>query len=149
MTADQVAKIFILGMHGDCGVAQHGFGARGGDREHFVAALDRVADVPEMAFGFAALHFQVGNGRLEFRIPIHQTAVAIDQALGVQRDEHFADGFRQALIHRETFARPVQTGAEAAQLGGDGTAGLGFPIPDAGEKGVAAQSLAGGFFLGE
>ena len=149
VAADQIGVARILGVHGHRHVAQHRFGARGRHRDGAIAALDRIDDVPEIALHLAALDFQVGDRGLEFRIPVHQTPVAIDQALIVQRDEHRAHGLVQALVHGEAFARPIETGAEAAQLARDGAAGFRLPIPHARQERLAPHRLARGAFLAQ
>ena len=60
----------------------------------------------------------------------------------MQLDEHFHDRARQALVHREAFARPVAGSAEALQLVDDDAAALGLPLPDALEKFGAAHVAA-------
>ncbi len=148
--ADKIGKPRILGMHRHGGIAQHGFGAGGSDGDETVRrALDRVGDVPEISGQFPAFDLEVGNGGLEFRVPVHQPPVAVDQPLAVQRDEHFAHRGRQALVHGEALARPVQRGAEAAQLAGDGAAQLGLPLPDAFQEPRAAECLAADPLLGQ
>ena len=51
--AVEIVVALVLGVDGDGGVAEHGFGAGGGDGEELAGhANDRVADVPEAALGF-------------------------------------------------------------------------------------------------
>ena len=54
------------------------------------------------------------------RAPVDDVSAAIDQALLMQADEGFAHGARQAGIHSEILARPVDGGAEALHLVEDG-----------------------------
>ena len=112
--ADQVAIAFVVGMHRDGAVAQHGFRPRG--RHHDEACgilriervpLQRIAQVPQAALDFDLLNLEVGNCRQQFRIPVDQPLVLVDQALTMQFDEHLHDRARQALVHRETLARPI------------------------------------------
>ena len=77
-----------------------------------------------------------------FGVPVHQPLVFVDQAFAVQLDEHLHDGARQALVHREAFARPVAGSAEALQLIDDDAAALGLPLPDAFEEFGAAHVAA-------
>jgi len=96
-----------------------------------------------MATHLAALDLEIRYGGLELRVPVHQPAVAVDQALAMQRHEHLAHRTRQALVHGEPFARPVERRAETPELLRDGPAGLGLPAPHPfGEPGTA-QRLAG------
>jgi hypothetical protein len=75
-------------------------------------------------------------------MPVHQPLGAVDQALLVERDEHFADSLAEALVHGEALARPVGGGAETLQLVEDGTAGLGLPLPYALEEFLTAHVAA-------
>ena len=87
--ADQVLEPFVFRMHRDRDVAEHGLGPRRSDDDEFVAAFDRIFDVPEIALGLDLHHFEIGNGGLEFWIPIDQSLVLIDEAFAIQCDEHF------------------------------------------------------------
>ena len=86
--AVQVAVALVLGMHGDAGVAEHGLGPGGGDGDELaVAALDRVAEVPEMAVDLLLLHLEVGDRGLQRAVPVDQPLVLVDQPGLVQADE--------------------------------------------------------------
>ncbi len=134
-------------MHGDCHVPQHGFRPGGGDGDPLVAcfpsAFHRVADRPQRALHLAAFHLQVGDRGLELGVPVHQPAVAVDQPLAVQADEHFSYGVGQPSIHGEPLARPVERGAEPAQLPGDRAARLRLPRPHPADELLAPQRLPG------
>ena len=105
-------------------------------------ALDRIAQIPQAALDLDLLHLEIGNRGEQFRVPVHQPLVLVDQPLAVQFDEHLHDRARQALVHRETFARPVAGGAEPLQLVDDDAAALGLPLPDPLEKFGAAHVAA-------
>ena len=92
-----------------------------------------------MALALDLLHFQVGNRRVQFRVPVHKAFVLVNQTFPVQFDKDFRDRFRAALIHGETFARPVGRRPEGAELVGDGAAGLSLPLPDLLEKCLATD----------
>jgi hypothetical protein len=147
MPADEVLVAFVFGMHHHCHVAEHGLGAGGGDGEtgqsaHTVWFGQRIADVPHETIFFFLHHFQIGYGGVQFRIPVHQTFAAIDQAFVEQAHECFGDSFRQFLVHRKALARPVRRGAEAAHLLGDGVAGVFLPLPHFFDEFPAAQIVA-------
>ena len=61
----------------------------------------------------AVLDFEIRDRRLEMRIPIDHTLVAIDQVFFVELNKHFADGLdhliirRASLAHCELLARPI------------------------------------------
>src|SRR5438270_9095850 len=57
-------------------------------------------------------------------------------------DEGVRDRALIALVHRETLARPVARGAEAAELASDRAARLRFPFPDVLEESLATDLRA-------
>ena len=60
--------------------------------------------------------FQIGDGGLAAGAPVDHVLAAIDEALFLQAHEGFADGARQAGVHREALARPIEAGAFAPDL---------------------------------
>ena len=147
--ADQMAVALVVRMHRDRGIAEHGLGPRGRDHDEGRGivrvegfALDRIAQIPQAALDLDLLHFEIGNRGEQFRIPVHQPLVLVDQPFAVQFDEHLDDGARQALVHGEAFARPVAGGAEPLQLIDDDAAALGLPLPDPFEEFGAAHLAA-------
>ncbi|MNS53284.1 hypothetical protein D3C72_860350 [compost metagenome] len=145
--ADQVRVALVLGVDHHGGVAEHGFRARGGHGQvgqavHGVRLGQRVVDVPERAFLFHAVHFQVGHGRAQHRVPVDQALAAVDQALFEQADEHLGHGLRHLGRHREVLARPVDRRPHAAHLARDGGARLLLPLPDLLDELFAAEVMA-------
>src|SRR5215207_5269412 len=133
MLADEAAEALIVGMHRDAGVAEHGLGPCRRDRDEAIRlALDRVADVPELALDLDLLHLEIRDRGLEARIPVHEALVAVDQLVAVELDEDLDDGARQPLVHGEAAARPVAGGAEAAELAEDDAFRLLLLLPDLG-----------------
>ena len=68
MLADEALVALVVGMDGDGGVAEHGLGPRGGDDDvgrRIVGiegrALDRIAQMPEMALGLDLLDLEIGD----------------------------------------------------------------------------------------
>ncbi len=148
--ADEVGVALILGMDRDAGVAEHCLGTgRCYDEETPALALDRVADVPQLALGFPALDFEVRDHRVHDRIPIDQALVAVDQPLPVEGDKHPAHRRREAAIHREALAAPIGGRPEAAQLPGDRAARLRLPLPDPLDELLAAEVVLVDLSLGE
>ena len=94
-------------------VAQHGFGTRRGHHQTAVAVAARVADVPEMPFFLFGQHLQVGDGRVQHRVPVHQPLAAVDEALVVQADKHFLHRMGKPFVHGETLPAPVHGRAQA------------------------------------
>ncbi len=154
--ADQRFVALVVRVHRDGGVAEHGFRTGGGNDQEVIAlggfnAIGQwVFQVPQEAFLFVVFHFEVGNRRVQFGVPVDQTLAAIDQAVLMQTHEGFLDRFREAVVHGEALAAPVDGRAEAADLPADVAAGLIFPLPDFLEKFFPAQIvtiLALGFEL--
>ncbi|MNN26403.1 hypothetical protein D3C81_1399080 [compost metagenome] len=79
---------------------------------------------------------------MQLGVPVDQALAAVDQAVLVQAHEGFLDRLGEALVHGEALARPVHRGAEAADLPGDGAAGLFLPLPDLLEELLAAEVVA-------
>ena len=127
-------------MHGDGGVPQHGL--RPGRRHDDIPALlalDRIAQMPEMAVDLALFDLQVRDRGVEFRVPVDQPLVAVDQAFLVELHEDAQHGAGQALVHGEALARPVAGRAQPAQLLQDRAAGFLPPGPDLFDEGFAAD----------
>ncbi len=150
--ADQVGIALIVRIHRDRGIAQHRLRPRGGDHDEAgrilgieSLALQRIAQIPETALDLDLLHLEIGNRGQQFRVPIHQPLVLVDQPFAMQLHEHFCHCARQALVHRKAFARPVAGGAEPLQLIDDDAAALGLPLPDPLEEFGAAHVAAARF----
>ena len=147
--ADQGTETLILRMHRHRGVAKHRL--RTGGRHHQMvlavggprAAAQRIAEVPQAALLLHVDHFEVGDGRAQHRIPVHQPLAAVDQALLMEPDKDLDDGPGEAGVQREPFPRPVEGGAHAPQLLGDVAAGLSLPLPHPLDEPVAAEFVAG------
>ncbi len=134
----EVARVLGVDRHG--GVAEHGFRARRGYSQKAARhAVDRIADVPEVALDVAVRHFQVGDGRVATRAPVDHVLAAVNQALFVEADENLSHGAGESGIEGEALARPIATGAEADHLVLDGVAGLRLPFPNAFFELVAAE----------
>ncbi len=95
--------------------------------------------MPEAALDLMRLHLEIADRGAEAGVPIHQPFVAVNQPLFVQIDEHFQDGFRKALVHREALVRPIHRAAEAAELLGDFPAALFLPFPHLGDEILAGE----------
>ena len=130
-----MARIVRVHRHGD--IAQQGLRARGRHHDALVRALDRVGDVPERTLLLDRVDLEVGDRRVQLGVPVDQPRPAVDQPVAVEPHEHLDDGARDRLVHGEALGAPVQRGAQAAQLPGDGIAGFTLPVPDALDKGVA------------
>ena len=103
----QVGVALIALIHRNRSIAEHGFGARCGDGDKFVAIDDRVANFPQLARNLLVLDFEIRDCRLAARAPVDDVLPAIDQALLMQPNEHLAHRSREVVIHGEVFAAPI------------------------------------------
>src|SRR5262249_56253264 len=85
--------------------------------------------MPQVPLDLDHVDLKVGDGALEFRVPVDEALVFVDQARIVKIDEHLEHGPAQALVHGEPLAAPIARGAKALQLIHDGPAALAFPLP--------------------
>ena len=107
MLADKCLIAWVVGMHGNAGIAQHGFGPRGGNGDVAAAILKRIVEVPHMAVDFFLHHLKVGNCRQKPWVPVNKALVFVNQPLFVKRDKHLHHGLRQAVIHGKALAAPI------------------------------------------
>ncbi len=142
MLADKVPIALILRIHGDAGVAQHGFGTRGGDDKLLLGVLDRITDIPEGAWNILIFDLRVREGGAAVRAPVDDAAALIDQTLLVEPTEGLAHGLGAGLVHGEAAAIPVTGNAHALLLLDDAVAVLFLPFPDALEELVAPEVVA-------
>src|SRR5579864_89076 len=139
---------FIMRMHCDGDIAQHGLRPRSRDDDKFTAAFDRIFDVPEMTLRLDLLNLQIRNSSFERRVPIDQPLILVDEAFPIKvhkRLKHRANHLfvRVAtLSHGEALARPVAGGAEPLELADDDAAGFRLPFPDSLDEGLAAHGAA-------
>src|SRR5215831_11986739 len=97
--------------------------------------------MPQVPLDLGHVDLEVGDGALEFRVPVDEALVLIDQACIIKIDEHLEHGLAQALVHGEPLAAPIARGAKALQLIDDGTAALGFPLPHVLDEFVATDLM--------
>ena len=141
--ADEVLVARVLRVHRHGAVPQHGLRAGGGDHHIAGAVGQRVAHVPHLPGLFLGQHLQVRDGGVQDRVPVDQALATVDKPFLEEAHEDLAHCRRQALVHGEALVLPVEGGTHAAQLAGDGAAGLLLPLPNALDEGVAAQVVAG------
>ena len=141
--ADEMLVALVRRVDRDAGVAEHGLRTGGGDGEIVVAVLERVADIPERAGHILILDLRVGQRRAAVRAPVDDAVALVDEALFIQLAECLAHGLGAALIHGEAAAIPVAGHAEGLLLLDDAVAILLFPRPDALQKRITAEIIAG------
>lgn len=142
---------FRIGMDGDGGISEHGFGAGGGDFDkEALFTEDRVAEIPKLGVDGLIDEFVVGEGGLDACGPVDQAFATVDQAFVEEGEEDVTNGFGKAGGHGELGAFPVEGGAEAFELSEDPGFVEVFPRPDPFEHGLSAEIVAGeSFFLPE
>ena len=137
--ADQMRIPFIRGVDGYRRIAQHGFGASGGD-DDFPAAVRRgIADMPKRSCFLGVLHLRVRKRRLTAGTPIDNSVPAINQALIVKVDERLPHRAGALFVHRERLSRPIAGRAHSALLERDAPAVLLRPLPRALQKALSAH----------
>ena len=98
--------------------------------------------MPHRALFFHAFHFQIRHRRAQHGIPVHQPLATVNQTLLKQAHEHFGNGLRARLVHREILALPIGRAADAAHLLRNRAAGDVFPCPYFFQKRLAPQIVA-------
>ncbi len=123
--ADQVPVALVVRVDGDRGVTEHRLGPGGGDDDGVLALA--VADRDQLSVVVLVLHLDVRDGGQAARTPVDDALGPVDQLVVEELLEDGLDGLRQALVHGEALARPVDAVAEPAHLAGDLAAGLRLP----------------------
>ena len=80
------------------------------------AVFQRVAEPPQLAVDFNLLDLDVGDCRLEVRVPVHQALAPVDEPLVVKILENPENRIVKARVHREAVPRPVAGGSKSLQL---------------------------------
>ena len=145
--ADQRLITLIFRVHRHSRITQHGFRTGGGNDQIILAISggravgQRITQVPQRTGLVVVLHFQIGNGGMERRVPVHQPLATVDQPVLVQTDKGLLHRSGHALIHGEALTAPIHRTAQAANLTGNGAAGLLLPLPDLLQKLLPAQVM--------
>ena len=107
LLADEMLVALVGGVYRDGSVAQHRLWTGRRDDQVAAAVRERIAQVPQAAgFGLRD-HFEIGQCRVQDRVPVHETLAAIDQSILVQAHEGLEHGLGEACVHREAVTRPV------------------------------------------
>ena len=143
--ADDRRIAFVRRVHRNGAVAQHGFGARRGDRDIVprlaqgdipvfvlldvfigLAAGQRVLEVPHVARDLDILDLEIGNRGFKMRVPVHKPFAAIDQPLVEHVDKDLDDGVVEIRRNRVAvgIARRAAHGEGFARPVGRGTQAL-------------------------
>ena len=137
--ADVVPIALIVGMHGDGRIAQHRLGPRGCDHQVVVAVDERITKPPDLPRLLSGQYFQVGNRRMQHRVPVDQPLAAVDQPFLVESNENLGNRLAEFRVHGEAVSRPIHRCAQPPDLPGDGVSGLLLPIPHPAHESVPPQ----------
>ena len=154
-TADEMGVALVIGMDGDGGVAEDGFGAGGADFDVAgrggiaVGCAQGVAEGVKFAIDWFVFDFEVADGAFAAGAPVDEVVAAVYEVVVIEADKGFEDGVAEAVVEGEAFAGPVAGDAHAALLATDLAVIFVFPGPDFLEEAFTAEVVAGGFALGE
>ena len=138
--ADEVLVALVLGMDRHCGITEHRLDASGRDDDVRLVVVERaVAQGNQLTLDVLELHLDVGDRGLQHRRPVHETLGAVDQTLVEHALEDGLNGAREALVHRETIATPVDTVTDAPHLAPDGSTRFALPVPNFVDEELAAE----------
>src|SRR5438067_1075678 len=98
---------WVAWMHGHRGIAQHGFRPRGGKANEFATLFHRVAESPEAALGRLMVHFIVGDGGLELRVPVDQPLAPINAPIAEEIEKGVAHRADADRVKREARPGPI------------------------------------------
>jgi len=127
----EMGVAFVIRVHGNGGVAQHGLGAGGGD-DHVAGAVGiGVADMVELARLVLVLDLVIGKGGVAAGAPVDDIVALVDESFLVEADKDGAHRPRQPFVHGEAFPVPVAGAAKVLELVDDGAAFFLAPLPDA------------------
>ena len=141
-----VAGVLRIHRHGS--IRHDGLWAGGGDFQigaGFFHDFDFV--VIEKSFLVFRNDFLVAEGGKRDGTPVHHPLATVDHSLGVEIDKNLLHPARVGFVHCEAFAGPVAGAAKLFELVDDDAAVLFLPLPDAFQKLVAAEIVAGLFLL--
>ena len=109
-----VARVGRVDGYGD--VAEHGFGAGGGDDDGAGSVGEGVADVVELAETVFVGDFEIGDGGLLDGVPVDDVGAAVDEALLVEADEGFFDGDGESRSSMVKYSRDQSTEAPRRRI---------------------------------
>ena len=128
--ADDVLISFIIRIHGDSCIAEHGLRSCGGDLNKSAFLADyRIIDMPEETVLVFVLDLCIGNRCLADRAPVDDLGSLINVALIVEALENFQNRVGTAFIHCEALSVPVSGTAKLLKLADDSCSVLFSPGP--------------------
>src|SRR5437867_4481302 len=103
LLADLVAIATVLGMNCHRSIAEQRLGSRGRDDDRSRTVGVWVAQIVELTRRLLMLHLEIRERGPASGAPVDEVAVAVDEALLVEGDEHLADGAREPLVHGKSL----------------------------------------------
>ena len=113
---DQIFVAFVFRMHGNGLVTEKRFRTGRCDHYAFTAICGRIADFPEVTVFFNAFDFEVTHRALQFRVPVHKTGAAVNEAVVIKLHEGVYHHARELFVHGEVKTIPINRVAHAADL---------------------------------
>ena len=153
MLANKIGISWVIWINRHSSIAQQGFWPSGGDYNIVLAVQcfdpvsQGVAQIPHFTFDITIFDFQIGDGGMQFRIPVDQSFAAVDQTILMQADKSLLYRCIEALVHGEAFGFPVHRVTQTAHLTHNGIARLLFPLPGLFDKFFTAQCFTTGLPL--
>jgi len=121
---------FIFRVNGDSGIAEDCFRTSRCHRQIISTSVrQHVFEIIECSGFFGIFDFQIGNGGLKLRRPIHDSRSTIHQSVFVKTNKDFAYSLRKAFIQGKSFTVPITGGTETTYLGYDSIMIFLFPLP--------------------
>ncbi|MNP50859.1 hypothetical protein D3C76_1451460 [compost metagenome] len=80
------------------------------------SVAQRILKMVQVTVNLFVFHLDVGERRARRRIPVNDIFAAVNQALLIELDEHFANRLRQPLVQREPLTRIIEGSAHFGPL---------------------------------
>ena len=148
MESDECGVARVLRVHSHGGIRHDCLGAGGGNFQigaGFFHDLDFV--VVEKSFLVFRNDFLVAERCERDGAPVHHPLSTVDESLCMKIDKNLLHLACVGVVHRKALAGPVTGATKLLELVDDDAAVLFLPLPDAFEKLIAAEIVAGLFFL--
>ena len=127
--SDDILITFILRIHGQRRIAQHGFRTCGSYLHKAIAVLDGIVNMPEMACLLLVQYFCVGDRCLTYGAPVDNPGAFVDITLLIKTDKYLKHSLRATLVHGKTLPIPVAGGAQLLKLIYNSSAVFLLPLP--------------------
>ena len=93
-------SISIIGwIHCNCDISEHCFGSGSGDYNSKLTVNTGILNLPNFTGCLDALDFKVGNGCLQFWVPVNEPITFVNQSGLVQLNKYFNNGLGHVCVH--------------------------------------------------